>query len=262
MGGREVAMTAPSPRLHLDADLTVEETVLSREHAHYLGSVLRRGAGDAVRVFNARDGEWAAEIVELSKKGGTLRLLEQTRPSKPEPGPRLAFAPIKRGPTDFLVQKATELGVAAFAPVITARTIASRVKDERLEAIAVEAAEQCERLTVPAFEEARKLGAFLDRFAGDGRLLFADEAGDDPDAIWGGETGRARPIAEALQRAGGAASDWTLLIGPEGGFTPEERARLRAAGFVTPVSLGPRILRADTAALAALAIFQSVVGDI
>ncbi|MEL6364225.1 MAG: 16S rRNA (uracil(1498)-N(3))-methyltransferase [Pseudomonadota bacterium] len=255
-------MSAPSPRLHLDADLSVAETPLSREQAHYLGAVLRRGAGDAVRVFNGRDGERAAEIVEISKKGGTLRLLDETRAARPEPGPRLAFAPVKRGPTDFLIQKATELGAAAFAPVLTERTIAARVKDERLEAIAVGAAEQCERLTVPAFEAPAKLPAFLDAFPKDKKLLFADEAGDDPDAPWGGPAGRARPIGEALRESRGAPEDWTLLIGPEGGFAPAERDRLRSFPFVVPVSLGPRILRADTAALAALAVFQTILGDL
>ena len=254
-------MSAPDPRLHLDAALSAGVADLSREQAHYLGSVLRRGAGDVVRVFNARDGEWAAEIDAISRKGGTLRLREQTHEPRAEPGPRLAFAPIKRGPTDFLIQKATELGVARFAPVVTARTIASRVNDERLCAIAVEAAEQCERLTVPTFEDAQKLGLFLDRFPDDARLIFADEAGDDPGGVWGGAAGRARPIADALRAAVGEATDWTILIGPEGGFTPEERARLRSLDFVTPVSLGPRILRAETAALTALSVFQSVLGD-
>jgi len=252
----------PAPRLHIDAPLDGDAAPLSREQAHYLGTVLRRGTGDAVRVFNGASGEHAAEILELTKKGGAVRLLERTRSPAPEPGPRIAFAPVKRGPVDFMVQKATELGAARLKPVVTERTVAARVNAERLSAIALEAAEQSERLTIPEIEDTEKLDAFLAEFAPGERLLFADEAGDDPDAPWGGPAGRARPIADALREAGGAPDAWTILIGPEGGFAPAERERLRAFPFVVPVSLGPRILRAETAALAALAVFQSVLGDL
>lgn len=215
---------------------------------HYLLHVMRAGAGDRVLLFNGRDGEWRARIAEVSRRGCTLICETQTRVQHNGPDVWLAFAPVKKIPAEYLTQKATELGVAAMIPVITERTVARRVNAERLRANAIEAAEQSERLTVPEIRGAQSLRALLDDWPGGRHLIFCDEAGD------------ARPITEALAAAGSAA-EWGVLTGPEGGFAPAERDLIRRHTDVIPVSLGPRIMRADTAALAALAVWQAIVGD-
>lgn len=216
---------------------------LDSGQANYLGNVLRMSEGAELMVFDGQSGEWLARIVEASKKRMTLDVERRTRDPETIPDVWLAFAPVKRQGTDWLVEKATELGAARLIPVMTQRTVVDRVRLERLEAIAIEAAEQCGRTRLPQIAEPLPLARLLD--AGDrGRALyFADEAG--------GES------ATSAFRPGPAC----ILTGPEGGFTDEERAAIRAAPSAVPVSLGPRILRAETAALAALAAYMVVAGD-
>ncbi|HXI88012.1 MAG TPA: 16S rRNA (uracil(1498)-N(3))-methyltransferase [Parvularculaceae bacterium] len=251
----------PSPvRLYLDAPLSEGgEAALDEAQAHYLKNVMRRGAGDAVCVFNARDGEFEGAIEALSKKSAVIRLQKKIRAPEPEPDLWLIFAAVKRGAVDMIAEKATELGVAALMPVTTERTNAARVNEARLAAIAREAAEQCGRLSVPRVDPLAPLAKVLDAWPQDRRLIFCDEAGDDRQAEWGGRQGRAAPMLEALGED--AQTKWAILIGPEGGFSPAERLRLRESDFVTPMTLGPRILRADTAAISAIALWQAARGD-
>ncbi|MEX0643818.1 MAG: 16S rRNA (uracil(1498)-N(3))-methyltransferase [Parvularculaceae bacterium] len=249
-----------SPRLHVDALLAEGATAsLSAEQAHYLRNVMRRGEGDEVAPFNARDGEFSGVIEILSKKQAIVRLGARRRAAESEPDLWLLFAAVKRDAVDLIAQKATELGAALLQPIVTERTNAARVKDARLAAIATEATEQCGRLSVPVLMPARPLSTLLDEWPADRRLMFCDEAGDASNEEWGGRAGRALPALEALSQAG--ERSWAILIGPEGGFSPEERKRLRALPFVTAVTLGPRILRADTAAIAALVLWQAALGD-
>lgn len=249
----------PAPRLFVDAPLAPAARIaLDADQAGYLGRVLRLGPEDAVRVFNGRDGEWRARIAEVGKRGAALTLDVQTRPQTTPPDLELWFAPVKRQGTDWIVEKATELGVRALRPVLTKRTIAETVRVDRLAAIAREAAEQTERLDVPMVAAPVTFAQALDGWDPERGLVYADEAGDDPDATWGGASGRAPPIATA------PLASWAklaVLTGPEGGFDPAERRLLRARAGVIPVSLGPRILRAETAACAALAVVQALWGD-
>jgi 16S rRNA (uracil1498-N3)-methyltransferase len=249
-----------TPRLHVAPDLVVGGTItIDGDQAHYLTRVMRLGAGDAVRVFNGRDGEFDGEIAEATKAAVRLSLGNQTRTQQAPPNLWLLFAPLKKDRTDFVIEKAVELGVAEIRPVLTERTNSENVRVDRLARLAVEAAEQTERLDVPPVREAQKLFAELQSWPAERTLIFADEAGDDTRHPWGGESGRAMPLAEALREmADGPAA---ILIGPEGGFSPAERARLRSLPYVKAVGLGPRILRAETAAVAALAIWQAVRGD-
>lgn len=232
-------------RLYVTGDLGADMAVaLDEGPSHYLLHVLRARAGNRVLLFNGRDGEWLAEIGQASKRGVIATCLARTRPQGAGPDIWLAFAPIKKTPADYLVQKATELGASRLQPVFTRRTIVTRVNLERMAANAAEAAEQSERLTVPEIGDAVDLDMLLASWPAERPLYFCDEGGD------------ARPLAEAA-REGPAA----ILTGPEGGFDPVEREMLRALPFVVPVTLGPRILRADTAALAALSVWQSTAGD-
>lgn len=233
---------------------------MEEEQAHYLTRVLRLAAGEKVRVFNGRDGEFDGRIASAGKRGVEIDLLAQTR-AQPAQAPDvwLLFAPLKKARTDFLVEKAVELGASEICPVLTVRTGAETVRTDRLQRLAVEAAEQTERLDVPPVLDAVKLDAALAGWPEGRVLLFADEAGDDGEKPWGGETGRAPPAAEVI--AGLAGKPGAILIGPEGGFDPRERALLRRLPFVRPVGLGPRILRAETAAAAALALWQALAGD-
>jgi 16S rRNA (uracil1498-N3)-methyltransferase len=234
-------------RLYVEDGLGAEaELTLIEAPTHYLLHVMRAHAGDRVRLFNGRDGEWLAEIVSLAKRGGVLRCLKQTAAQGPAPDLWLVFAPIKKTPADYLTQKATELGVAVLQPVMTRRTIVARVNIDRMGANAVEAAEQSGRLTVPEVRDPMAFDKLLANWPPGRRILFCDEAGDAP------------PIAAALRDAAGP---WAVFTGPEGGYDPAERAALRRMPQVTPVTLGPRILRADTAALAALALWQAFIGD-
>jgi 16S rRNA (uracil1498-N3)-methyltransferase len=233
-------------RLFVDAPLAEGGTpALAPEQAHYLRNVLRLGAGDQVALFNGRDGEWRVRIESLDRRTATMALEERLRPQAPEPDLWLLFAPIKRARIDYLVEKATELGASALLPVITQRTNVERMNLERLRAHAVEAAEQSERLTVPAIHAPVPLAAAIEAWEPARRLVLCDESGTAP------------PIAAALQGQGAAA--WALFIGPEGGFSGGELDALKKLPFVLPVSLGPRILRADTAALAGLAVLQAIV---
>ncbi len=235
---------ADQPRLYVDpdaAELQAGVTLPMREaQAHYLGTVLRRAAGDGVRLFNARDGEWQADIESLRRRGGELLIRTRLRPAAAETGPLLLFAPVKRDATDLVVRMATELGVSGLRPVMTARTNAARVNLDRLQAIAIEAAEQCERLSVPTIAAACRLDALLSQ--------------------WPEATGLAAAIERMPAEPGppGRLVPAALLIGPEGGFTPLELDALHGRPFVTLISLGPRILRAETAAVAGLVCLQSV----
>jgi 16S rRNA (uracil1498-N3)-methyltransferase len=229
------------------------EIELDEDATHFLRNVLRLGPGDRVGLFNGRDGEWSAEILGLSKRGARLLLREQTRAQKAEPDLWLAFAPIKRQRIDILVEKATELGATALLPVFTQRTVITRVNLERLAAHAKEAAEQTERLTVPVIRPPQSLDKVLDTWPQARRLLLCAEAGP------------ARPMVDALadltRDVRNRIESWAIMTGPEGGFSPSELDALGKLPFVTPVGLGPRILRADTAAIAALACWQALVGD-
>jgi 16S rRNA (uracil1498-N3)-methyltransferase len=248
------------PRLYLDQPLREGgELRLGKDDTHYLVTVMRRGAGDPVRVFNARDGEWQADVSEASRKAAVLTIGARLRAAQPVPDLDLLFAPVKKARTDFIVEKATELGVRRIRPVMTRFTQAERVRTDRFQALAKEAAEQTERLDIPEIFEAEALDRVLDGWDESRVLIYCDEAGDDPDAPWGGEKGRAGPALEVFRSLGDGPA--AILIGPEGGFSPEERDRLRSLPFVRAIGLGPRILRADTAAVAALTLWQAVCGD-
>lgn len=220
---------------------------LGEKHSHYLGHVLRLQAGDRLQVFNGKDGEWLAEISELRKKKGALTLLEQRREQGPEPDLWLVFAPIKHKATEYLAQKATELGVSVLQPVITRHTAVTRVNTERLRANAIEAAEQCERLTVPDVREPVKFDRLFGDWPQDRRLVYGDE------------TGEGLPVKEALTEA--RPGKWAALTGPEGGFAAEELDFLRRMPGSLGAGLGPRVMRADTAAVAALTCLQVFTGD-
>lgn len=215
--------------------------------------------GDAVRLFNGRHGEFEARVAEVSKRAVVLAIGEQRRRQVSSPDLWLAFAPVKKSATDLIVEKAVELGVVRLLPLRTQRCNAQSVRSDRFERIAIEAAEQSERLDIPRVDAETSLPAFLDELPEERLLVFCDEAGDDASAPWGGEEGRAPPIAAAIEGRGHGPA--CLLVGPEGGFAPEERTLLRAKSNVLAVSLGPRILKAETAVIAALAVWQSICGD-
>ncbi len=219
---------------------------LPKEQAHYLNHVLRRQVGDTLRVFNGETGEWRAEISDIDRKHVSLKILEQLRAPQACPDIWLCFAPVRRNRIGFILEKGTELGVARFQPVITARTQFPKLRIDKMESQIIEAAEQTERLDLPELFETRELTQLLADWPKGRTLIFADEAGNSS------------PALETLQNLSGPAA---LLIGPEGGFTPQERDQLRASAFVQPVSLGPRILRADTAALSLLTLWQATQGD-
>ena len=228
-----------SIRLLVAAPLAAGAIVtLSSAQAHYLGGVMRRAVGEPVLVFNGRDGEWSARIAELKRDHCTLDVAEQLRAQTAEPDLWLVFAALKRDATDLVVQKATELGASVICPVFTARTNTARLNLDRLAAIAAEAAEQCERLTVPRITPPQPLADMLAGWPVGRPLVAAIERGD------------AAPIRPLPVPAG-------LLVGPEGGFTALELDVLGRHPFVTPVSLGPRILRAETAAIVGLALLQA-----
>ncbi|MBW6505303.1 MAG: 16S rRNA (uracil(1498)-N(3))-methyltransferase [Rhodobacteraceae bacterium] len=233
-------------RLYLEQPLAAGQPLpLNEGQAHYLFAVMRLAAGAQVLVFNGRQGEWLAEVVQVAKRAGTLRALAQTAPQRDPPDLWLMFAPIKKARTDFIVEKAAELGAARIMPVQTDFTNAERIRQDRLQAHAVEAAEQCGGTFVPVVAELAPLARALDGWNPARRILWADES----------------RLGPAATLAGLAPGPWAVLIGPEGGFSAPERARLGALPFVTPVSLGPRILRADTAACATLTLWQASLGD-
>ncbi len=233
-------------RLYVDAPLgSAQSVTLGRDQAHYLFSVMRLGVGDMVALFNGRDGEWLAEIRRAARREGQLQCLRQSAPQMMPPDLWLLFAPIKKARTDFIVEKAAEMGVARIQPVQTRFTNAERIRQERLQAHAIEAAEQCGGTFVPPVMSLRPLGQVLDEWPGDRQIMFCDEA----------------MVGARVALEGAGAGPWAVLIGPEGGFSPDERTRLHAMAQATPVSLGPRILRADTAAVAAMTLWQLTLGD-
>ncbi|KUJ76378.1 16S rRNA methyltransferase [Ruegeria marisrubri] len=234
-------------RLYVDHPLGVGQSVpLTREQAHYLFGVMRLAVGAPVALFNGRDGEWLAEVSEAGKRGGLLTCKEQTRPLQLPPDLWLLFAPIKKARTDFIVEKAAEMGAARIIPVQTDFTNSERIRQDRLQAHAIEAAEQCGGTFVPEVTELQKLDRLLADWPEGRQLMFCDEA----------EAGSALRLA-----AGEKGRPWAILIGPEGGFSDRERARLSGLPFAHVVSLGPRILRADTAAVAAMTVWQQALGD-
>jgi len=234
------------PRLYLDQPLDAGREIPARPaQAHYLGSVLRRAAGDAVLLFNGSDGEWQARIAFLRKDRASFVPERMTRPQLVEPEVRLLVAAVKRDAMDWMAEKATELGATLIQPVFTRRSIADRVNTGRLAAIAQEAAEQCERLSVPRLAAALPLHAVLDAWDGT-PLLVGAERRDAP------------PLAETAKQL---RPPFAWLIGPEGGFERAELDDLLRRPFVSPAALGPRILRAETAAVAGLAVLQALAGD-
>ncbi len=238
------------PRLYVAAELaTGAEIELDRAQAHYLWSVLRLDAGAAVAAFNATDGEWLCRTAEFGKRGARLTVGAQLRAPEPkvESDLWLMLAPIKRARLDWLVEKATELGVSALLPVWTARTQVERVNLERLRAHAIEAAEQSERVSVPDIRAPEALQRVLVSWPAARRLILCDESG-------AGE-----PISDAAARL--SRGPVAVLVGPEGGFDETELDAIGKLSFVTRVGLGPRVLRAETAALAAVAVFQAIAGD-
>lgn len=238
----------PKIRLFVDHPLREGERVaLSREQANYLFNVMRLRMGAEVGVFNGIDGEWIAEVVAAGKRSGELSCAQHVAAQSDPPDLWLLFAPIKKARTDFIVEKAVELGVRRILPVQTEFTNAERIRQDRLQAHAVEAAEQCGAVFVPKVADLRPLARVLDEWS-DRALVFADE-------------GAAGPSTGATHGLAGVAPPAAILVGPEGGFSAPERDRLRAMACVTPIALGPRILRADTAAVAALALWQSMSGD-
>jgi len=238
----------PSVRLFVDAPLTGgATTACTPEQANYLVNVLRLAAGDEILLFNGRDGEWRARLAETGKRRCTLECVAQVRMQIGGPDVHYLFAPLKHARLDYMVQKATELGVAHLQPVLTRRTVASRVNTERMRANAIEAAEQCGVLRVPSVGEPVKLEALLAQWSGDRRIVFCDEA--------------AKVASPLAALAGLGSGPLAVLIGPEGGFDDAERAMLRGRPYTVAVSLGPRVMRADTAAVAALALVNAALGD-
>jgi 16S rRNA (uracil1498-N3)-methyltransferase len=223
------------------------DIALDKDQAHYLGTVLRLKPGDRILLFNGKDGEWCAELAAIGRKGAEARLEYQTRTQENGPDLHYLFAPLKRARLDYMAQKATELGASALRPVITRHTMAERVNIERLRANATEAAEQCGILRVPEVMEPEKLSKLLGNWDSARLLIFADESAPHASPIEALKTRRPGPLA--------------VLVGPEGGFEREERAALLAKPFVLPISLGPRVMRADTAAVAALALVNAALGD-
>jgi 16S rRNA (uracil1498-N3)-methyltransferase len=247
-------------RLFVDEPLGAGQTVgLDHQRAHFLRSVLRLQTGAELALFNGRDGEWRARIDALGKGWASLAVIEQRRAQQPEPDLWLVFAPIKRARLDFMVEKACELGASRLVPVFTQNTDVSRVNCERLRANCREAAEQCERLSVPEVAEPTRLRELLGAWPAERHLLVGAESGDAPPV--------AEELARARDRAGGragvsaAAAPWAVLVGPEGGFTEAELDALVKLPFVSAAGLGPRVLRADTAAIALLACWQAWLGD-
>ena len=238
----------PGVRLFVDAPLAAGASITcTPDQANYLVNVLRLGVGAEILVFNGREGEWRAGIADAAKRRCTLECTGRTRPQLDGPDVHYVFAPLKHARLDYMVQKATELGVARLQPVLTRRTVAARVNLERMRANAIEAAEQCGVLRIPDVAEPAKLEQILAQWDPARRLVFCDEVAD---------------IASPLDALSAVPrGPLAVLIGPEGGFDPAERAMLRDKPFTVPISLGPRIMRADTAAVAALALVNATLGD-
>ena len=241
-------MKAAKIRLYVEQPLGQGQTVpLDRAQAHYLFGVMRQATGDAVLVFNGQDGEWRARVMEAGKRGGLIKAEERTAPQNDPPDLWLLFAPIKKARTDFIVEKAAEMGAARIVPVQTEFTNAERIRQDRLQAHAVEAAEQCGGTFVPEVTGLHALSRLLADWPQERQLMFCDEA----------LAGHSSALSGGLVRG----APWAILIGPEGGFSQAERDRLAALPSAHAVSLGPRILRADTAAVAAMTLWQRHLGD-
>jgi len=233
-------------RLFVDQPLgTAQSVELTREHAHYLFSVMRLSVGASVSLFNGRDGQWQAEIIEAGKRKGLLLCQKCTKALQMPPDLWFMFAPIKKSRTDFIVEKAAEMGAARILPIQTEFTNSERIRRDRLQAHAIEAAEQCGGTYVPKVEEMRSLESLLSEWPSDRHLLFCDE----------------EKVGQASSLAGFANGPWAILIGPEGGFSQTERQKLKNLTSTHSIALGPRILRADTAAVAALTLWQTHLGD-
>ncbi|MEL6337834.1 MAG: 16S rRNA (uracil(1498)-N(3))-methyltransferase [Pseudomonadota bacterium] len=255
-----MAQAAPKIRLHIAARLAAAAPVaLDRDQANYLGAVMRLGAGAEIAAFNGEDGEWRCRLEAITKRAGTLLPVDRLRAPALPPDLWLLFAPVKKARTDFIVEKAVELGCRRILPVLTQRTNAERVRTDRLQAHAVEAAEQCGLVFVPEIAGPQALSRVLDTWPSDRRLMFCDERA----AGFGIDGPLPVPdAATALRAAAGAGTDpWAVLCGPEGGFDAAEAVRLAAMPTTVAAGLGPRILRTDTAAVAALTVWQSVLGD-
>jgi 16S rRNA (uracil1498-N3)-methyltransferase len=236
-------------RLHVSHALAEGAQIApDARQTHYLLNVMRLAAGDELLLFNGRDGEWRARVAAAGKRACQLEILERTRRQTLGPDLDLVVALVKRARLETIIEKAAELGARRVRIVTTERTNAERIRLDRLSAIAIEAAEQTGRLDAPEVSGPERLASLLAAWPPDRPLMFCDEAGDAP------------PALAAL--AGRAAGPWGVLIGPEGGFSPTERDRIRAHPAAVPVSLGPRILRADTAAIAALTLWQAALGDL
>lgn len=235
-------------RLYVEHPLGEGQSVpLDKSQAHYLFGVMRQAVGGTILLFNGQDGEWRAEIAEAGKRGGTLVCVQQVRPLQMPPDLWLLFAPIKKARTDFIVEKAAEMGAARIVPVITEFTNIGRVQRDRLQAHAVEAAEQCGGTYVPEVAEVVKFDRLLDCWDATRQIMFCDEA------LAGTSSGLPALLNPPVP--------WAIIIGPEGGFSERERNRLRSADFTHAATLGPRILRADTAAVAAMTLWQQALGD-
>lgn len=276
-------MTRAAPRLFVEDRLATGGTLsLDGPRAHYLLTVMRLKAGDSVSLFNGRDGEWSARIIEAGRDTCRLAVEARTRPQEQSTDLWFLPSPVKRGPFELMVEKAAELGVSSIRPIITEHTQRSKVNTDRLRTIALEAAEQSGRLSVPEVSEPRPLADHLADWPAGRRLLFCDESGEAPPLaeVLTGRTDTAGKVVGGVSQLVGDVLDgilgpgglggapappdrppWAILIGPEGGFSPEERKRLRAHGSVVAASLGPRVLRADTAAIAALSLWQALLGD-
>ncbi len=234
-------------RLYLDQPLGPGQSLpLGRDQANYLFNVMRLSVGAAVTVFNGRDGAWRALVAQAGKRAGLLACEAQSAPQQNPPDLWLCFAPIKKARTDFIVEKAVEMGAARIVPMLTEFTNSERVRVDRLQAHAVEAAEQCGGTFVPEVAEPLKFQSLLDHWGAARQIMFCDET----------QAGRDVGI-----RSTSPGAPWAIFIGPEGGFSDAERARLHGLGHACPVALGPRILRADTAAVAAMTLWQTQLGD-
>ena len=233
-------------RLFVDHTLGEAQSVpLSKDQAHYIFSVMRKSIGDRILIFDGNNGEWEASIEEISKKSGMLFCIKQTKPQIMPPDLWLFFSPLKKVRTDFIVEKATELGVAKIIPVQTEHTNVDRIKLTRLSAHAIEAAEQCGGTYIPKIEELQKINEVLENFPPDRSLLFCDE----------------KLQASGINFENLKKGKWAILVGPEGGFSEIERKYLKGLKFTFSISLGPRILRADTAAVTAISLWQNYLGD-
>ena len=233
-------------RLFVDHTLGEAQSVpLNKDQAHYIFSVMRKSIGETILIFDGNNGEWEASIEEISKKSGVLFCIKQTKPQIMPPDLWLFFSPLKKVRTDFIVEKATELGVAKIIPVQTEHTNADRIKLTRLSAHAIEAAEQCGGTYIPKIEELQKINEVPENFPLDRRLLFCDE-----------KLQASEVNLENLKKG-----KWAILVGPEGGFSEIERNYLKGLKFTLSISLGPRILRADTAAVTAISLWQNYLGD-